>query len=423
MDDADITILGGGPVGSALALLLAQGAPDPTRIVLCRTGAPATGSGAADPRALALNHGSRLLLQRLGAWPEGGAAIDTIHVSQRGRLGRTLIRREDFGVPELGSVHGYDKVQAALHAAVDAAGVRIREGRAVIAEEASPGRAASSTDPSANLATADSRRTGGMLIAQADATWRTAVVVQAEGAVEAPAPTTDPESRQRPGASAVIARDYDQHAVLALVRASRPQPGWAWERFTREGPLALLPIRHGDDAQDTYSLVWCCAPAHAQALAALDDAAFGRALTAAFGDRLGELTPMSARQVYPLRLRWRREPVQGRCVAIGNAAQTLHPVAGQGLNLGLRDAEQLAQALRAWLHRPATDPAPILAAFGRARRADRTVTAGITDLLPRVFASGSPLVEHACGLTLLALDTIPALRRPLARQLMQGLRS
>ncbi|MBU4613044.1 FAD-dependent monooxygenase, partial [Achromobacter sp. GG226] len=261
---------------------------------------------------------------------------------------------------------------------------------------------------------------GGVRIAQADATWRTTVVVQAEGAVDAPA--TNRDGQGRPG-GAVIARDYDQHAVLALVRASRPQPGWAWERFTREGPLALLPIRHGDDAQDTYSLVWCCAPAHAQALVALDDAAFGRALTAAFGDRLGELTSVSARQVYPLRLRWRREPVQGRCVAIGNAAQTLHPVAGQGLNLGLRDAEQLAQALRAWLHRPATDPTPLLAAFGRARRADRTVTAGITDLLPRVFASGSPLVEHACGLTLLALDTIPALRRPLARQLMQGLRS
>lgn len=442
MNDADITILGGGPVGSALALLLAQHAVDPSRIVLCRTSPPAPAAGAADPRALALNHGSRLLLQRLGAWPEGGAAIDTIHVSQRARLGRTLIRREDFGVPELGSVHAYDRVQAVLHAAVDAAGVSIREGRAVIAGETpadaaltaqdTASSAAAATSPAAHArpggaeraadrpVTAPRRAAGGVLIAQADATWRTAVAVQAEGAVDAPESTL--EGKSRPGVPAVIARDYDQHAVLALVRASQPQPGWAWERFTREGPLALLPVRHGEDAQDTYSLVWCCAPPHARALAAMDDAAFGQALTAAFGDRLGALTAVTARQVYPLRLRWRREPVQGRRVAIGNAAQTLHPVAGQGLNLGLRDAEQLAQALRGWLRQPSTDPTPVLAAFARTRRADRTVTAGLTDLLPRVFASGVPLVEHACGLALLALDTIPALRRPLARQLMQGLR-
>ncbi len=388
MNDVDITILGGGPVGSALALLLARAAPDPSRIVLCRPAAPAAGPAALDPRALALNHGSRLLLQRLGAWPEQGAPIDTIHVSQRGRLGRTVIRHSDFDVPELGSVHAYDRVQRTLHQALAAAGVRIQEGLARIASE-----------------TAD-----GVTIAQVNQTWSSGVAVQAEGGGDTAA------------SEAVIARDYDQHAVLALVRASRPRPGWAWERFTQEGPLALLPIRTGEDAEPAYSLVWCCAPAHAQALAARDDAAFGRALSSAFGERLGVLTPLTPRQVFPLRLRWRRDPVQGRRVAVGNAAQTLHPVAGQGLNLGLRDADRLAQTLAAWLQRPGTDPRPLLASFAQARRPDRTVTAGITDLLPRVFASGSPLVEHACGLALLALDTLPPLRRPLARQLMQGLR-
>src|SRR5690606_9836514 len=115
--------------------------------------------------------------------------------------------------------------------------------------------------------------------------------------------------------------------------------------------------------------------------------------------------------------------INARCVAIGNAAQTLHPVAGQGLNLGLRDVAQLAQVLAPWLARPETDPVGLLAHFARQRRPDRWLTAGITDFLPRIFATGNPLVDHAGGLALLALDMLPALRNPLARHLLQGLRS
>jgi len=152
--------------------------------------------------------------------------------------------------------------------------------------------------------------------------------------------------------------------------------------------------------------------------------------------------------VFPLSLHAGPSLVNARCVAIGNAAQTLHPVAGQGLNLGLRDAAQFAQAMAPWLARlhgtgseearpgvarpgaarpsPAqaeSDPAPLLRQFAGRRRADRWLTAGITDFLPRVFATGNPLVEHAGGLALLALDLAPPLRKPLARHLLQGLRT
>jgi 2-octaprenyl-6-methoxyphenol hydroxylase len=112
-----------------------------------------------------------------------------------------------------------------------------------------------------------------------------------------------------------------------------------------------------------------------------------------------------------------------RAIAIGNAAQTLHPVAGQGLNLGLRDAAQLAIALGPWLAQPDSDPTHLLADFARRRRPDRLLTGGVTDFLPRIFATGNPLVEHAGGLALLALDVLPGLRRPLARHLLQGLRT
>ncbi|HEU0229659.1 MAG TPA: FAD-dependent monooxygenase, partial [Burkholderiaceae bacterium] len=172
-----------------------------------------------------------------------------------------------------------------------------------------------------------------------------------------------------------------------------------------------------------YGIVWCCDPDHARRLAALTPADFETALHIAFGHRLGHFTLKSDRHVFPLSLHAGPSLLEPHIVAIGNAAQTLHPVAGQGLNLGLRDAAQLAQALTPWLAASMADPSPILATFARKRRADRYLTAGITDLLPRAFASHNPLVRHACGLGLLALDLCPPLRAPLARHLMQGLRT
>src|SRR5690606_7093251 len=154
-------------------------------------------------------------------------------------------------------------------------------------------------------------------------------------------------------------------------------------------------------------------------LAQLDDSAFSAALSTAFGSRLGRLTSHAPRHVFPLALSARHTLVQGRSVAIGNAAQTLHPVAGQGLNLGLRDAARLAQALSGWLNAPSGDPAAPLAAFARARLADRWITAGLTDVMPRAFATGLAPVEHACGVGLLAMDLAAPLRTPLARHLLQ----
>ncbi|WP_345251742.1 UbiH/UbiF/VisC/COQ6 family ubiquinone biosynthesis hydroxylase [Pigmentiphaga soli] len=388
---ADLTIIGGGPVGMALALLLARDAREPGRIVLCAA-ERAAGAAAADPRVLALNHGSRVLLQALGAWPAGGADILDIHVSQRGRLGRTHISHSDFGVPALGTVVRYGALADALAQAVARSGVAVRHGTARIAAQ----------------------EESVVLVEQDGAGWPTAVCVQAEGGAFGEQARGD------------VHRRYGQHAVLGSVLAARPRAGWAWERFTREGPLALLPYPAAPGAAPDprrHALVWCCAPDRAQALCALDDAAFAHELNHAFGERLGRLAPAGPRHASPLGMNLRREPVHGRAVAIGNAAQTLHPVAGQGLNLGLRDAARLAQTLAPWLNATAGDPRPALARYAAARRADRWLTAGLTDFLPRVFASGLPPVEHAAGLALLALDASAALRRPLARHLLQGLRA
>ncbi|AHV91058.1 ubiquinone biosynthesis hydroxylase, UbiH/UbiF/VisC/COQ6 family protein [Bordetella holmesii 30539] len=368
-------------MGQALALLLARASAHPERIVLLAgQPAPARSQPAADPRVLAMNHGSRVLLDSLGAWPSRFADIRHVHISQRGRLGRTIIGHEDFGVEQLGSVVPYAALHDRLAERVSQSGVTVLSGSA---------------------ATMTSQSLDSVHLAHGRQVISCRVAVQCDGTGG-----TD------------LKRDYGQHAVITSARASLPRPGWAWERFTAEGPLALLP--HPQQA-GSYSVVWCVAPERAQALATLDDAQFSAQLSAAFGERLGRLSSQAARHIFPLELKARHAQVHGRVATIGNAAQTLHPVAGQGLNLGLRDAAQLAQALSGW--HAADDPRQRLGDFARIRSADRWLTAGLTDLMPRVFATGLAPVEHACGLALLALDLAAPARAPLARHLLQGLRA
>jgi len=381
--DFDLAILGGGPVGSALALLLARLAPLPTRIVLLQT-ETASQYGhrpELDPRVLAVNHGSRVLLESLGAWPEQAALIQTIHVSQRGRLGRTVIRHDDFNVPELGCVVRYGQLYEKLAQAVHASGVQvlIGDGARVIEQDAL-----------------------GVSIEQGLRRLHAKLVIHADG-LTGVEPT----------------RQYTQYALLTRARASRPRPGWAFERFTNEGPLAVLPH---PEALGEQSIVWCCSPERAHALQALTPEHFSQALTDMFGSRLGTLTVDSPVACVPLAMTLRPQTIDGRCVAIGNAAQTLHPVAGQGLNLGLRDAATLAMALREWLVTPEQTPSASLQRYEKLRGPDRQLTVRLTDLLSRVFTTKLPLIEHAAGLALLGMDLLPALRAPLARHLLQGLR-
>lgn len=385
--DFDIVILGAGPAGCALALALARKARDPSRIALlgpARLAAPPPGSGTAasagvDPRCLALNHGSRVFLEALKAWPQKSAEILRVHVTQRGRLGRVVIEHDELDVPRLGNVVRYDDLLDSLHAALAGSGVTRIQGHAL---------------PRLVGRQVECRHENGILTAR--------LAVQSDGA--------------RP---AGVERHYGQHAVLANVRASRPQPGWAYERFTRTGPLAALPHPQGPDL---YSIVWCCESERAQALRGLPGAEFDRVLHEQFGDRLGQFHSVSRLSVFPLALHAGPSRIHARCIAIGNAAQTLHPVAGQGLNLGLRDVAQLTQHLSRWLLHPEADPQPYCEDFAERRQPDRWLTIAITDFLPRAFSTGNHLLEHAGGAALLAMDLIPPLRHQLARQLLQGLR-
>jgi 2-octaprenyl-6-methoxyphenol hydroxylase len=380
--DVDVAICGAGPVGLALAAHLARRGVEGARIAL--VDGKSLGQAITDPRSIALSWGSVQLLEEVRAWPLPATPIHEIHVSRRGQLGRSLMDRAEHQLPALGYVARYGDVVDALARACDKAGV--------------------STLRPARVASFDEQADAVTLRLDDGRELSTRVAVQAEGGVF--------------GQQAGLARqrDYGQTALIARVSVSAPIPHRAFERFTDEGPLALLPQdgagATGDGHQ--YALVWCMRPERAVDLQLLDDAGFLAQLGEAFGTRLGEFTAASPRVAFPLGLNAEARAT-ARTVAIGNAAQTLHPVAGQGLNLGLRDAAVLARQLA----RGATPDA--LAAFMSERAQDRRLTISLTDTMARAFTGGGPL-QPLLGLSLAALDVVKPARLLLAELMMFGRR-
>ncbi|WP_332855061.1 UbiH/UbiF/VisC/COQ6 family ubiquinone biosynthesis hydroxylase [Duganella sp. S19_KUP01_CR8] len=372
----EVAICGAGPAGMALAALLAKRGMPAQRIALID--AKTLEQASKDPRSIALSWGSRQILEEIGAWPVAATAIHQIHVSRRGQFGRSLIDRDEHKLPALGYVLRYGDLVTALGAVCERAGIAtLRPARVEAVDESADAVALTIAGAASSSATA-------------------AIVVQAEGGL-----FSDQESKAQH-------RDYQQTAIIAQVRSSRPIAHRAYERFTEQGPLALLP--QGED----YSLVWCVRPDTAARLQSLDDAAFLAELGAAFGERVGSFTHASPRLAFPLGLN--ADPrSSARTVAIGNAAQTLHPVAGQGLNLGLRDVAVLARLLA-----QGANPT-MLAQFTELRRQDRDTTVRLTDTMARIFANDSP-AQALLGLSLAAIDMVAPARGVLAELMMYGRR-
>ncbi|MBE0626521.1 MAG: FAD-dependent monooxygenase [Burkholderiales bacterium] len=386
----DILIAGGGPVGAALALalegsghrvLLAEARSADSNGTRNADSAGARSLAAGDARAIALSYASRLILERLGAW--SGLAvtpIEAIHISQQGGFGRTLIRAADYDLPALGYVANYDDLQRSLYAAPCSA-----------------------------------RRLSGARMTGFDGS--TATVQTQEGPrIYAPRLTVfaDGASVAEEHAAPAYNKDYRQSALVAWVKTEQAHCGRAWERFTPGGPLALLP--HGAG----YALVWTTGLDRGAQLRALDTPAFLAELHASFGDRLGAFIEAGARSAFALALRYRREETRPHSLAVGNAAQTLHPVAGQGFNLGLRDAWELAR-----LARDTREPGSgrFIDGYRRARALDRRAGIGFTDSLVGLFSNSDPLLKLGRGAGLLALDLLPFARRFIARRMIYGARA
>lgn len=374
VENVDILIVGAGPVGMTLHLALAAGGQ--SSLLLDRRPHSAL---QADPRALALSHGARELLEQIHSWPTRAATpIETIHVSQKDGFGRTLLDHRDYQLPALGYVVRYRDLAAALAARLT--------GEQLLAE-------AEILDitSDADGATVALRHAGQLR------RLRCQLLVHAEGT---------------PGDEAgVKVAAYGQHAVICEVTPQAGHQRRAWERFTPDGPLALLPL--GDE----YSIVFTLPPAKADAVMALDDAAFIAALERQFGRNMKFAAP-GPRSRFPLALRMRQALHRQREVWIGNSAQTLHPVSGQGFNLGLRDAWQLTE----FLLRDGVDRVD-LAAYARSRRLDREGGAFFTDQVVKAFSNDCAPLKLARGLGLWALDVFPPARHFVAKRMIWGARA
>ncbi|MDR3351466.1 MAG: FAD-dependent oxidoreductase [Zoogloeaceae bacterium] len=382
----DIAVIGGGPVGMTLALAMKESAHS----VLVVDKRPFAAQ-AADPRALALSHGTRLLLASLGVWPEKRAtAIHDIHVSQRGGFGRARMTAAEHGLPALGYVLRYRDLAAALQSAAS------RLPRLAVRQE---------TEVAALRPLPDGEGIDVTLLESgAPRQYRARLVVHAEGA-----PADD--------AADVRVADYRQHAVICDVRPDRPHEQRAWERFTPDGPLALLPLEEG------FSIVFTVPPEKADFLMSLAEADFLRELSRQFGSRFG-FVAASRRDRFPLFLRERQRLVEGVEVWIGNAAQTLHPVSGQGFNLGLRDAWLLAEELNACAN--LGDPARLrhaLSTYAARRVLDRKGGAFFTDTAVRLFSNDWSPLRWLRGMGLLGLDLLPPARNFIARRMIWGARA
>jgi len=378
MADYDVLIIGGGPVGTALALALRG-----TGLALGLLEARAPGV-TADARPIALSHGSRLILERLGVWEQlaGATPIRRIHVSQRGGFGRIELDARHAGVPALGYVLDYGQISDVLARALETGG-------GVDLIRATVGALDSGTNAAAVVAAAGNVRVSARLLAVADG-----------GAL--------PVARLR-------VRDYGQAAVSARVACSPPHQNVAYERFTPEGPLALLPLG------ETLALVWTTAPERARQLCDLNEAGFLERLQESFGNRLGRFSSASRRAWFPLALKVADRIADPRTVVVGNAAQVLHPVAGQGLNLGLRDAWELAALLRDCDRAHIGGP-ELIRAYSSRRRLDRGGGILLTDSLVRLFSNELAALKLARGLGLAALGVIPPARDFLARRMIFGAR-
>ena len=350
MQKDNIIIVGGGPVGSILALALQQQGMSFTMLE-----ARAKGSSHNDTRALALSYGSRLILQKLGVWDALAAkatAINTIHISQRGGLGRTKLNAADHNMPAIGYVLPYGALTQALDTVLDTTNI-LYEAEAT----------AIKTLPDASEVT--------FTLNNQSQTLQSRLLIVADGG----------RSLGEIEGVKKETKEYGHNALVSKVTADLPHNHIAYERFTPTGPMALLP-----NGNAGFSLVWTGEKASIDALLQLDDATFLAQLHAAFGDRVGQFLSVEKRISFPLKLSTLKPSTAPHLAVIGNAAQTMHPVAGQGFNVGMRDAWALADLI---IKTPpeALGDARMLAFYKKLRQRDTRGGILFTDLLVNVFSN------------------------------------
>jgi 2-octaprenyl-6-methoxyphenol hydroxylase len=388
--DYDILIAGGGMVGASLARAVAGlglkiAVLEPVR-------AEAAVQPSYDDRVIALAYGSRLILDAMGVWKPLAAnaqPIERIHISDRGHFGFAHLDCREESTPALGYVLTARAIGASLLADIETqAGLDWLSPANLLSFQTMTDHVLANIEVDGQIRQLSAR-----------------LLVGADGGDSAVRRQLDPPLRQW---------TYGQTAVIANISPSKPHGNVAYERFTDSGPLALLPM-----SEHRCSLVWTQRDADVDELLGLDDAAFLQRLQRRFGFRLGRFHRLGRRAAYPLRFTQVKKMFAPRVLLIGNAAHSLHPIAGQGFNLGLRDVAQFADSL-AQAAAQGEDPGAtaVLQAYAAARMPDQQGVGLMTDGLARLFSNPLPPLRLARNAGLLALDMLPPLKRRLARQFM-----
>jgi len=394
--DYDLIIVGGGMVGLSLAVALGE---QKLKIaVIEAVAADAETQPSFDARTIAMAYGTKRIFQTMGVWQKleqfGVTAIKKIHVSDRGHLGSSWLDSEAEGVPALGYVAETRGLGLVLRQAVKQLGnVTLYCPAKVIKLQVDSARAEITIDSDGTEMSLSSR-----------------LVVAADGG--------NSEVRAQTGIKTFNV-DYGQYAIIANVEMAQPHNNIAYERFTSSGPMALLPGKSIDGNENLFALVWTVKSAKRDSVLDLSDEAFLNQLQQRFASRVHGFVKVSQRHVYPLSWMQSREHYRPRLAIIGNAAHTMHPVAGQGFNLGLRDVAAIAEVIVDAIEQGEDIGAPaVLKRYAQWRKKDQLQTAISTDSIVRVFSNAFPPLALARNIGLSLLDITPGLKHKLAKHAM-----
>lgn len=384
MKQFDVVIAGGAMAGMTLALALNKQAKQPMMVAVIEPFiAEHNTHPGFDSRSIALSYGTVNILKQFGLWHEVAKVatpIEHIHVSDRSHAGMTEIACDEVGLEALGYVVELADVGKIYH--------QLAEQDDHITVLNTSVKSVERSDEKVSLTLSDGGQVEGKLL------------VAADGAISTCCQQVGIEMTEH---------DFEQVAVIANITTQSPHQHRAFERFTDTGPLALLPMSQG-----RMSLVWCLTPEKAKTTLLKSDEQFLSELQQAFGWRLGKMHKVGSRASYPLLLRYRKQNISHRFAIVGNAAQTLHPIAGQGFNLGIRDVATLVETIA----ESTSDPGcyAVLKQFKGARCEDRAATITMTSTLVHAFSNDYLSLRLGRNLGLLAMDNLPILKQPLLRR-------
>ncbi len=409
--DFDLIIIGGGLVGASLACALSQSqSGDSLRIAIVEAfpfkSDDSEYQPAFDARSVALSYTSKQVFEGIGLWPSinklGVAAIKKIHISDRGHAGITRLNADDENVEALGYVVETRVIGKALFDALNK-----QKNVTLIAPAKLKNFDLNADHASATIET-------GMGDDAKEQILTAKLLVAADGG--------DSIVRRLSGVR-IKQRNYEQSAVIANIATDKQHNNQAYERFTDSGPLALLPMAATENEANRFSLVWSINSSETENMMNWDDKTFLLKLKQRFGERAGHFINVSQRHVYPLSLMRAQEHVRQRLAIIGNAAHTLHPVAGQGFNLGLRDVAVLSQVIMDAVRSKDSEnndigDLAVLQTYADWRRRDHIQTAMATDSLVRIFSNSFLPLTALRNLGLLVVDLVPPLKKVFARHAM-----